>query len=169
MATERFTPSLFDKLTGGTSSGGDDGRRTTTSRVYLVPRIDRFGERAAREAVRRDLGWLFNVVGLAAAVDLTAMPEVERSVLNYGVPDLAGKAASRRELEQRARDLRTAIRTFEPRLDPATLDVEVQPTSERDDAITFLIRSDIVSPIEPLGVQYRTDIEVDTGAASVRD
>ena len=170
MATERFTPSLFDKLTGGSSSKvGAEERRPASSRVFLVPRVDRYGERDARDAIRRDLFWLFNTSNLVASIDLSEMPEVERSVLNFGVPDLAGKAANRREFEQRARDLRTSIRAFEPRLDPATLDIEVQPNPGREDAVTFVVRSDIASSLEPLPVQYKTDIDVDTGAALVRD
>ena len=43
-----------------------------------------------RECVRRDLTWLLNTTHLAALQDLSEQPEVQRSVLNYGMPGLRG-------------------------------------------------------------------------------
>ena len=178
MAEVRFLPSLFDKLTSdvdpsrrrdeGTGSG--EGERSAGPfRFYTVPRVDRYGASAARNVLRRDLGWLFNTISLDSTVDLSDTPEVQRSVLNYGVPDLTGKTTTRRVLEQRARELRTAIRSFEPRLSPDLLDVEVARTNERENSVTFVVRSHILSSVQPLPVEYKTDVEVDTGSASVRD
>ena len=47
-----------------------------------------------RTAVLRDLAALMNAICLGAGDDLSAYPEVERSVLNYGVPAFAGETAS---------------------------------------------------------------------------
>ena len=47
-----------------------------------------------RESVRRDLSWLFNTGNLAATDDLENYPEVQRSTVNFGLPDLAGRTVS---------------------------------------------------------------------------
>ncbi|MGJ3627060.1 hypothetical protein AB5I41_09315 [Sphingomonas sp. MMS24-JH45] len=100
---------MFDKLTApveetratmsvdGAVAGG-------AFRFYTVPRLDRYNPGAVRSVLLRDLGWLFNTASIAIDVDLSETPEVRTSVLNFGVPDLAGKSNSRRLLEQRARE-----------------------------------------------------------------
>jgi len=168
----RVAPTLFDKLTSGnqfTSGEGADPVSRPTVRWPLVDSYERFNEQALKATVKRELDWLFNTTHMAAAFDLSRYPEVQRSVLNYGVPDMAGKAGGRRVLQTRAREIRDAIRLFEPRLDPGRLDVEVQEDAERDNAMTFIVRGDVVSAVQALPVQFKTDVEVDTGAATVRD
>src|SRR5579862_1717332 len=107
MAGSRLNPTLFDKLVAdleldglrvdddGEAKGGADANRSTL-RFYTVPRIERFNEAALRSTVRRELYWLLNTTNLDAVEDLEPYPHVKVSVLNYGVPDLAGKALTRR-------------------------------------------------------------------------
>jgi type VI secretion system protein ImpF len=172
----RLNPTLFDKLVGGLEleglidqdSGGSSVSRDTM-RSYSVPRLERFTEEALRTTVRRELAWLLNTTNLNSVVDLSPYPHVATSVLNYGVPDLAGRTLSRRVILQRARDIRAAIRTFEPRIDETTLVVEPSEDRERENATTFLVRGDVRSAVRALPVQFRTDVEADTAAVTVRD
>ena len=101
--------------------------------------------------------------------DLTAYPEVKTSVLNYGVPDLAGKTLTRRVIQTRAREIRDAIRTFEPRMDPKRLDVEPVAEVEKVNAVTYVIRGNITAAVRAMPVEFKTDIEVDTASVTVRD
>lgn len=170
---DRFRPSLFDKLTAPVEQSRatmsvDGAVAGGAFRFYTVPRIDRYNPGAVRSVLLRDLGWLFNTASIAADLDLSEVPEVRTSVLNFGVPDLAGKSNSRRLLEQRARELRSAIRAFEPRLATDRLDVEVAQTPETDNAVTFVVRSDVISSLQPLPVEFKTDVELESGAATVR-
>ena len=80
---ERLQPSLLDRLTD------DDREQRQESREKRILSPARL-----RECVRRDLTWLLNTTHLAALEDLTEQPEVQRSVLNYGMPDFAGRTAS---------------------------------------------------------------------------
>ncbi len=84
-----------------------------------------------RDGVRRDLNWLFNTTNLASVQSLELYPEVERSVLNYGLPDLAGRTASSIDRDQLERQLRRAIWEYEPRLTRKSIQVKlaVNPTS----------------------------------------
>ena len=170
---------MFDKLTADLDFGGarDDAsvasaqNRADRSAMsgFTVAGYARFNEQALKNTVKRELNWLFNTTNLAAAVDLAPYPEVQRSVLNYGVSGLAGKTGGRRMLQARARDIRDAIRVFEPRLNPDVLDVDVAENAERENAVTYVVRGDVLSAIQALPVQYKTDVEVETGAATVRE
>ncbi|MFS0738589.1 type VI secretion system baseplate subunit TssE [Sphingomonas sp. 1P06PA] len=173
---QRLNPTLFDKLVGGLEVEGliEDGRATTessreTMRNYAIPRIERFNEEALRATVRREIAWLLNTTNLAAIVDLEPYPQVQTSVLNFGVPDLAGKSLSRRVILQRAREIRAAIRAFEPRMDESSLVVEPVVERERENAITYVIHGDVRSAVQALPVKFRTDIESDTAAVTVRE
>ena len=58
-----------------------------------------------RQAVLRDLAWLFNATRLEAVADLANAPYVRRSVLNFGLPALSGQdGLVARRRRPRARD-----------------------------------------------------------------
>lgn len=171
----RINPTIFDKLVSDTEiaglhddTPGSDVTRDTLQR-FSVARVERFNEEALRGTVRRELGWLFNTTNLEAAIDLEPYPQVRTSVLNYGVPAMSGRAMTHRAVLQRARDIRSALLTFEPRLDPASLVVEAADGVERENSITFVIRGDVSSAASALPVSLRTDVDVDSAAITVRE
>jgi type VI secretion system protein ImpF len=175
-APSRLNPTLFDKLVGDNDLLGGRGEEIdkveesrAAMRYYSVPRLERFNEAALRATVRRELAWLLNTTHLGSVIDLEDYPEVQTSVLNYGVPDMTGKALGRRLILQRAREIRAAIRAFEPRMEEKSLVVEPVDTTERVNSITYLIHGDITSAVQALPVKFRTDVETDTGAAVVRE
>lgn len=175
-ARGRLNPTLFDKLVADAEIVGMRGAeldRVEESRGSLasfsVAQVERFNESGLRATVRRELAWLLNTVNLDAAVDLSGYPQVQTSVLNYGVPDLAGKSMSRRMLIQRAREIRMAVRTFEPRFDEDSLTVDISDSIERENAVTFVIDGDIRSAVRAIPVKFRTDVESDTAAVTVRE
>jgi type VI secretion system protein ImpF len=173
---ERLNPTLFDKLVVGNEIAGLRGdelegveQRRETLRYYSVPQLERFNEDALRATIKRELAWLLNTTNLEAVEDLEAAPNVRTSVLNYGVPDLAGKALNRRLLLKRARDIKAAIVAFEPRIAEESLSVEVANTIERENAITFVIEADVRSAVRAVPIKLRSDIEADSASVTVRD
>ncbi|HEY7901401.1 MAG TPA: type VI secretion system baseplate subunit TssE [Caulobacteraceae bacterium] len=176
MAESRINPTLFDKLVSGLDMQGFDepesGRgeaSRSTMRYYSAPRVDRFNERALRQTVMRELNWLLNTTSLESLEDLEPYPQVRTSVLNYGVRDLAGKTLTRSVVAGRAKQIRDAIRAFEPRLEPTQLDVEALTTTERENAVTYVIRGDVVSAVQAMPVEFKTDVELDTAAVTLRE
>jgi type VI secretion system protein ImpF len=172
----RLNPTLFDKLVADNEISGLRGAelenlesRRDSQNFFSVPHIERFNENALRATVRRELAWLLNSTNLGAVIDLEPYPHVQTSVLNYGVPDFAGKALDGRIVQQRARDIRNAVRTFEPRMDPDSVMVEVSDRMEREQAITFVIHGDVRSAVRAIPVKFRTDVELDTAATTVRE
>ncbi len=173
---QRLTPTLFDKLVADLEISG---LRDTTAetpevsrenfRYYSVPRLERFNEAALRATVRRELAWLLNTTNLESLVDLEPFPEVQSSVLNYGLTDLAGKALNRRSILQRAREIRKAIRLFEPRIGEKSLTVDLAEDPDNPNAVTFLIQGDITAAAQSMPVKFRTEIDPETVAVDVKE
>jgi len=175
-APSRLNPTLFDKLVADNDLSGLRGEELDklessreAMRYYSVPRLERFNESALRATVRRELAWLLNTTNLGAVVDLSSFPHVQTSVLNYGIPDMTGKALLRRLILQRGREIRAAIRAFEPRIEEKSLVVEPAESTERPNSFTYVIHGDVRSAVASLPVKFRTDVEADTGAATVRE
>ena len=179
MAGPKVNPTLFDKLIADTRIVDllDEGRASMTSmdpnvtqlRFGSAPQIERFNESALRSTVRRELNWLLNTTNFESSQDLEMYPEVKTSVLNYGVPDLTGRASTSRAIQSRAQEIQHAITIFEPRMDPEKLGVEAQSNVERDNAISFMIRGDVTSAVKAMPVEFVADVEVETGQSVVRE
>ncbi len=176
VAPSRLNPTLFDKLVADSDISGLRGEEIdkieesrATMRFYSVPRLERFNEAALRATVRRELAWLLNTTHLGSVIDLEPYPHVQTSVLNYGIPDMSGQVLDNRLVIQRARDIRDAIRAFEPRLEESSLIVEPSQQYERENSITYMIHGDVTSAIKAIPVKFRTDFEADTAAATVRE
>ena len=115
---ERLKPSLLDRLTDDAPNESREAMR------------HRFANpRTLRESVIRDLGWLLNSVRLSSVQDLAAYPNVARSVVNFGLPDLAGRTLTSIDVPELEQQLRQAIHAYEPRLIPDTVSVAVQATT----------------------------------------
>lgn len=176
MATpSRVNPTLFDKLVGGIDMEGLVEDRAGPAlgrdamRSYVIPNIERFNEEALRMTVRRELAWLLNTTNFGSVVDLEPYEHVQTSVLNYGVADMSGKSSTHRAIVQRARDIRAAIRAFEPRMDESELVVEPLAQAEAENSITYLIHGNVASAVNALPVKFRTDVENDGAAVTVRE
>jgi type VI secretion system protein ImpF len=111
---EHLQPSLLDRLTDLNPAGKTD---TLDERVMSFRRL--------RESVIRDLEWLLNTGRLEISSELGSYPEVRKSVLNYGIPEISGISASGEDSESIERDIRQAILDFEPRILPGTLKVSI--------------------------------------------
>ena len=172
---QRLTPTLFDKLVADVDLRGigEDAEAPVLARerlqFYSVPRLDRFNEAALRATVRRELAWLLNTTNFSSTADLTPYPHVATSVLNYGVTDLAGKILLGRTILQRAREIRAAIRTFEPRLEGKSLTVEPTLVSESSHMVKFTIVGDITAAAQAMPVKFQTMVDPDTASVDVRE
>ena len=155
---ERLQPSLLDRLTD------DEPEKRQESREKRVLSPSRL-----RESVRRDLSWLFNTVNLAATQDLEGYPEVERSTLNYGLPDLAGRTASSIDKLAIERLLRRAVWDFEPRLTRQAVRVKLDTERMNHNAMCFQIEAELWAQPIPLRLFLRTDLDLETGEVAVAE
>jgi type VI secretion system protein ImpF len=157
---ERLQPSLLDRLT---DDEPDKRQESREKRVLSPSRL--------RESVRRDLSWLFNTVNLAATENLDDYPEVERSTLNYGLPDLAGRTASSIDKLSIERLLRRAVWDFEPRLTRQAVRVKlvIDPERMSHNAMCFQIEAELWAQPLPLRLFLRTDLDLETGEVAVSE
>jgi type VI secretion system protein ImpF len=157
---DRLQPSLLDRLTDTAPSRKRDGPDEQT---VLMAQM--------RQAVIRDLAALLNTSNLATIVDLSAMPWVRRSTLNYGIPGFAGLVGSSVRLASLEQELADAIRAYEPRLRPETLRVRSMPApaDEATPAVVFEITGELWAQPAPVQVFLETKIEVETRLATVTE
>ena len=155
---ERLQPSLLDRLM---DNEPDKTQESREQRVFSLTRL--------RDAALRDLAWLLNTTNLAAGQDLSAYPEVTSSVLNFGLPDLAGLSVSGTDVAELERTLRQAIANFEPRILRHTLSVrlDVNESQMSHNAMTFLIEGELWAQPVPLRLYLKTEIDLDSGDVRV--
>ncbi len=123
--------------------------------------------RSLRESVQRELASLLNTMNLAVVQDLSLYPEVERSVLNYGVASFTGKAAHDVDPKQTAQQIRGAIEFFEPRLRNVQVTPETREGKADGSVLDFRIDAELWGNPVNQHVTMRTVIEVDSGDVSV--
>jgi type VI secretion system protein ImpF len=160
-AQERLQPSLLDRLVDhapGEQREGDDKRTLT--------------KQALRQAVLRDLSWLFNATGFGLAMDDRRYPNAARSVLNYGMPMLSGQFTSSVQRVSMEQALKNAILQFEPRILPRTLEVELVMEGSALDShnrIGLQIRGMLWAQPVPLEFMMRSRIDLEEGRIEIED
>jgi type VI secretion system protein ImpF len=157
---ERLQPSLLDRLT----DDKPDERQESRDKHVLSPS-------RLRECVRRDLSWLLNTTNLAAVEPLDEYPEVLQSVLNFGMPDLAGHTASSVDVRLMERLLCKVIWDFEPRLLKSSVKVKLYVDEQHMDrnAMMFDIEAELWAQPLPLRLFLRTEIDLENGGVKVSE
>jgi type VI secretion system protein ImpF len=126
--------------------------------------------RRLRESVYRDLGWLFNTSNLEGTeADLQLYPEVQRSVLNFGLMSLTGEAATSVDPQRAARSIAEAIRAFEPRLSHVTVVPELSASRMDIRTLSFKIDAELWGRPAPQHLVLRTRLDVDSGDLTVTE
>jgi type VI secretion system protein ImpF len=125
--------------------------------------------RRLREIVSRDLALLLNASSLEATDDLEALPHVRSSVLNFGMPSLAGRAASSVSAGQLARRIEAVIRNFEPRLTKVRVSHDPEGERAQEPEMSFRIDAQLWSQPAPHQVVLHTRINTESGEVHVND
>jgi type VI secretion system protein ImpF len=125
--------------------------------------------RRLRECVLRDLGWLFNSLNLDSTQDLTSVPYVASSVLNFGLPSFAGRMTSSIDPMESAERLRRAVELFEPRLSAVRVKPQPRADDENDGTLEFTIEAQLWSHPSPQQLELHTRIDTMTGDIAVTE
>lgn len=123
--------------------------------------------RQLKSSLRRDLDWLLNTRRTPEAVG-SEYQEVERSVFNYGIPDLTSLSwQSERDRQRLGRIIEVALEIFEPRLRR----VRVVPIGEIS-GTSFVLRFQIEGMLQmspaPEHISFDTVLQVSTGEYQVK-
>ena len=158
---ERLQPALLDRLTD------DEPEKKLEPREHRVLSKSRL-----RQAVLRDLAWLFNTTKIESGVAMARWPFARRSVINFGLPALSGQTASRIEVQDLERDIRQAILDFEPRILPESLHVKAVVdlgSLDHHNVIGIQIHGHLWAQPVPLELLIRTEIDLETGKVQISD
>ena len=158
---ERLQPALLDRLTDEEPEKTEEPRK---NRVLSKERL--------REKVLRDLAWLFNATRLERGDELSHVPDVQRSVVNFGLPAHAGQTASSLEIEDIEQDIKKAILNYEPRILAETLEVKAiaeLSDLDRHNVLGIQIHAHLWAEPVPLELLLRTEIDLETGKVQVAD
>jgi len=112
-----------------------------------------------------------NTTHLKSTQDLDDYPLVARSVLNFGLPDLAGRTSSTVDAGMLEQAIRKVILDFEPRLVARTLRVKlvVDEKQMNHNAMTFDIEAELWAQPLPLRLFLRTAVDLETGQIDIVD
>lgn len=125
-------------------------------------------EPVLRAEVARDLGMLMNTINLASIEDLSATPEVRRSILNFGIPDLAHRSLDEGGVGGVSNEIERALIDFEPRLLPQTIHATRDTSVKASDLqIRFHVRADLKCDPVNVPVEFIADVEVETGKVKI--
>ncbi|MCU7917456.1 MAG: type VI secretion system baseplate subunit TssE [Candidatus Thiodiazotropha sp. (ex Dulcina madagascariensis)] len=157
---QQLQPSLLDRLTD------DEPGKTRESQDKRV-----ISMRRLRQSVLRDLAWLLNTTNLSTTEELDAYPEVEHSVLNYGLSELSGHLVSGMDLSRLERMVRQAVQDFEPRILPQTVKVRsIKDTSqESHNRLMFEIEGQLWAVPTPTHLLIKTQIDLEEGGVTLSD
>jgi type VI secretion system protein ImpF len=133
------------------------GERIIASRRLRARQV--ITESMLRREVSRDLDALLNAVALDATVDMEHAPHVRKSILNFGIPDIAVRTIDENGVNEIPEEIRTAIISYEPRIAADSLriarDKEVDPVELK---IRFVIRGELVCHPVHVPVEFVADI-----------
>ncbi len=158
---DRLQPALLDRLT-------DDEPASTVE----PPENAVMSRSRLRQAVLRDLSWLFNATRLSDSESLDDYPQARRSVIDFGLPSLSGQTASGVDVTTLEVQVRRAIVEHEPRILAETLRVEAltpERLMDHHNQISFRITGQLWSQPVPLDLMLHTDIDLETGRVEVKE
>jgi type VI secretion system protein ImpF len=124
-------------------------------------------EETLRRHLSNDLASLMNTISLDAMVDLTDYPYIQKSIINFGFSDLSSLADRGFAAAEMSRFIRETLIRHEPRLIPASIEINVNKDAESvTQRLTFDISADMVA--SPVDVPLDFVAEVDMGAGKIQ-
>jgi type VI secretion system protein ImpF len=160
-AQERLQPSLLDRLV---DLQPQHKVESPESRVMT--------KQSLRQAVLRDLQWLFNCEAHGAEFESGRYPHTADSVLNFGLPTLSGQFASTVQASAVENGIKRALLRFEPRILPKTLEVELvaeQSALDTHNRVSLMLRGMLWAQPVPIEFMLRSRIDLEEGRITVED
>jgi len=157
---ERLQPSLLDRLTDLNPS---DIKESSSQQSMSQSQF--------KTAVIRDLGWLLNSVALDVCLDLEKYPEVRRSVLNFGLPDMSGHTSSNVDVRMMESSIKNAIYLFEPRIIRSSLKVRIRsnPDEMSHNSLIFEIAGAVFGQPSPFQVVLKSELDLECGEVQLKE
>ena len=157
---DRLQPSLLDRLT---DDEPDQLQESREKRVLSMARL--------RDFVLRDLAWLFNADRPMRPDVAERYPFAARSVINFGIPPLAGLTVRIIDLNMLENLLRQSVIDFEPRILANSLRVRANLTAAQmsHNALTFEIEGELWGQPLPQQLYLKTEIDLESGQVKIEE
>ncbi|RZM85495.1 MULTISPECIES: type VI secretion system baseplate subunit TssE [unclassified Escherichia] len=149
--SNHLMPTLFDRLCDDVPQQKRD-HDISVSSVQL------------KEIIRRDLSFLLNTVSHEDDIDAARYPEAAASVLNYGLPPLAGSFLYEHKWDDIRRVILRTITRFEPRLKASTLQIIPLHDEQRQsghNTLQFEILGEILTQPYPTAFRVRSALDME--------
>jgi type VI secretion system protein ImpF len=130
----------------------------------VKPQRVAIAERALQSEVADDMASLLSHVSLDSSVDLTDFAFVQKSILNFGFPDIANRSIDELERADLDGEICEILKIYEPRLIASTLRVARDASVDKSRLqIRYLVRSDLACRPLNIPVEFVADVDVTTG------
>jgi type VI secretion system protein ImpF len=131
-------------------------RRATARSAITEPML--------RREVARDLDALVNTIAMESSQDMVPFEYARRSILNYGLPDIAHRSIDEITVSEIGPEIAAALMNFEPRLVRDTIKVQRDESVDKHDLkVRFMVRADLSCVPLNVPIEFVADVEVDTG------
>lgn len=145
----------------------EHGERVVASR--RLPARYGMRESIVRGELARDLSDLLNTINLGSSENLSDLPHVRRSVLNFGITDTSPIGVERQARELIAAEIAAVLTAHEPRLARNSIEVAAQDSGDdSDQKLSFLITAELISSPVNLGIEFVADLDYQASAFSIR-
>ncbi len=116
----------------------------------------------------RDLEVLFTSIGIGSISDLKHSPQISKSVLNYGIGNIAGTTLTTMNIKRLKISMRTIIQYFEPRIVAHNLDIQLLSGTVAYNQCQFLLKGEMRALNRSLPLQLLTCWNTESGEVEVQ-
>jgi len=127
------------------------GRRLRPRHVITEPVL--------RREVYRDVDNLLNSIALESTIDMTDAPYARKSIINFGIPDIAHRTIDEAGVDDIPGEIKEALLNYEPRLAAdsvrVTRDTSVEPAELK---IRFIVRAELTCDPVHVPVEFIAEV-----------
>jgi type VI secretion system protein ImpF len=121
-----------------------------------------------RREVARDLEALMNTIALESAEDLHGFDQVQKSILNYGLPDIAHRTIDEGGVDDIKNEIEAALENYEPRLAQDTVRASRDRSIDSHELkVRFVVQADLRCEPVDVAVEFVADVEVDSNSIQI--
>jgi type VI secretion system protein ImpF len=125
-------------------------------------------ESLLRQEVAHDLEALMNTTALESAQDLTEFEYVRKSILNFGLPDIAHRDINESSVDDVKNEIETVLVNYEPRLAADTIHAVRDETLDSNELkVRFLVQADLRCEPVDVPIEFVADVELDSSAIQI--
>jgi type VI secretion system protein ImpF len=136
------------------------GRRNMTRRAT--------NEQVLRRELSEDLATLLNTVNFGSTIDISDLPYVASSILNFGFADVSALTIDEMAVADVSAELREILQTYEPRLVPESIEVERDAGLDTNGMrARFTIRAEMRANPVDVPVEFVAELEIETAKMQI--